>query len=194
MDYINALAYADDIVLLSTSKEGLQRSIDITEKFCQTWRLKINHSKTKTMVFSRGNKMINTSFNINGETLENVKEFKYLGITIHKKSCSFTPTLKYFRLKATRALYALRNKINFNNIPIKVALKLFDAIIKPILLYGSEVWEPFINQDDTKWDQNDIERTYLQFLKRTLGVNRSTTTAMVRGELNRHSLQEEIHS
>ena len=192
LDFINALAYADDIVLLSTSKEGLQKSIDITEKYCQTWRLRINRSKTKTMVFSRGNKMINTSFNINGEALENVKEFKYLGITIHKKSCSFTPTLKYFRLKVTRALYALRNKINFNNIPIRIALKLFDAIIKPILLYGSEVWEPFINHDDTKWDQNDIERTYLQFLKRILGVNRSTTTAMVRGELNKHSLQEEI--
>jgi hypothetical protein len=29
-------------------------------------------------------------------------------------------------------------------------------------------------------------------LKQVLGVNRSTTTAMVRGELNRHSLQEEI--
>ena len=45
---------------------------------------------------------------------------------------------------------------------------------------------------DQKWDQNDIERTYLQFLKRILGVNRSTTTTMVRGELNKHSLQEEI--
>ena len=52
--------------------------------------------------------------------------------------------------------------------------------------------EPFLNQDATKWDQNEIEKTYTQFLKQILGVNRSTTTAMVRGELNRHSLQEEI--
>ena len=144
------------------------------------------------MVFSRGNQKINTTFNINGEKLENVKEFKYLGITIHKKSCSFTPTLKHFKLKATRALYSLRAKININNLPIKVALKLFDAIIKPILLYGSEVWEPFLNQDTTKWDQNDLEKTYTQFLKQILGVNRSTTTVMVRGDLNRHSLQDEI--
>ena len=192
IDFINALAYADDIVLLSTSKEGLQKSLDITEKFCQTWRLRINRSKTKTMVFSRGNQKIKTSFHVNGEALENVKEFKYLGITIHKKSCSFMPTMKHFRLKATRALYMLRSKINLTNLPIKVALKLFDAIIKPILLYGSEVWEPFLNQDELKWDQNDIERTYHQFLKQILGVNRSTSTMMVRGELNKHSLQEEI--
>jgi hypothetical protein len=191
-DPLNALAYADDIVLLSTSSEGLQKAINITDEYCQRWKLKINHSKTKSMVFSRGNQKINASFKVNGIKLENVKEFKYLGITVHKKSCSFTPTLKYLRLKATRALYALKSKINFTNLPIKVALKLFDAIIKPILLYGSEVWEPFLHQDDKKWDQNDIERTYLLFLKQILGVNRSTTTAMVRGELNRHSLQEEI--
>ena len=191
-DNFNGLAYADDIVLLSTSKEGLQRALDITEKFCQKWKLTINHSKTKSMVFSRGNQKINTVFTIGGIELENVKEFKYLGILIHKKSCSFNPTMKYLRIKATRAVYALRSKVNINNLPLKVALKLFDSIIKPILLYGSEVWEPFLNQNAEKWDQNDVEKTYTQFLKQILGVNRSTTTMMVRGELNRHSLQEEI--
>ena len=82
-------------------------------------------------------------------------------------------------------MYALRAKININTLPLRIALKLFDAIIKPILLYGSEVWEPFLNQDESKWDQNDVEKTYTQFLKKILGVNRSTTTAMVRGELSR---------
>ena len=77
-------------------------------------------------------------------------------------------------------------------LPIPIALKLFDALIKPILLYASEVWEPFVKNEPDQWDQNDIEKVYTQFLKQILGVNRSTTTAMVRGELNRHSLQEEI--
>ena len=191
-EHLNALAYADDIVLLSTSKKGLQRALDITGAYCKKWRLTINHSKTKSMVFSRGNQKIKTTFTVDGNELENVKEFKYLGITIHKKSCSFTPTLKNLRIKATRALYALRSKVNLNNLPIKVALKLFDSVIKPILLYASEVWEPYLNLGQEKWDYSDIEKTYTQFLKQILGVNRTTTTIMVRGELNRHSLQEEI--
>ena len=87
----------------------------------------------------------------------------------YKKLCQFTPTLEHFKIKATRALYALRAKININSLP-KVALKLFDAIIKPILLYGSEVWEPFLNQDGKKWDENFVEKTYTQFLKQILGV------------------------
>ena len=191
--YINALAYADDIVLLSKSKEGLQNALDIVAKYCEKWKLKINQKKTKTMVFSKGNQMIKAEFKVNGIPLENVKEFKYLGITIHKKNCTFTPTLKYLRLKSTRAFYALKSKVNIYNLPLKIALKLLDSIIKPILLYCSEVWEPFLNQDQEKWDkENVIEKAYLQFLKQLLGVNRSTTNAMIRGELDRHCLQEEI--
>ena len=144
------------------------------------------------MIFSKGNRKINCSFSLNGKKLENTNEYKYLGIPLHKKNCSFTSALKYLRTKATRALYALRAKININSLPLYIANKLFDALIKPILLYASEVWEPFVKNDPEHWDQNEIERTYTQFLKQILGVNRSTTTAMARGELNQHSLQEEI--
>ena len=111
---------------------------------------------------------------------------------LQKKNCSFTSALKNLRTRATRALYSLGAKVNINRLPIHIALKLFDATVKPILLYASEVWEPFMNQESTKWDYNDIEKTYLQFLKRILGTNRSTTNILIRGELNRHSLQEEI--
>ena len=45
-EQINALAYADDIVLLSTTKEGLQKALDTVQEYCNTWSLKINNSKT----------------------------------------------------------------------------------------------------------------------------------------------------
>ena len=72
-----------------------------------------------------------------------------------------------------------------------MALKLFDSLIRPILLYASEVWEPFLNHDTAKWDYNVIEKIHMQFIKRILGVNRSTTNILVRGEVGRHSLQDE---
>ena len=95
------------------------------------------------MVFLRGNQKINCTFSINGVPLENTKEYKYLGIPVHKKNCSFNTALEYLRTKAIRALFALRSKVSINQLPLHVALKLFDALIKPILLYASEVWEPF---------------------------------------------------
>lgn len=42
-----------------------------------------------------------------------------------------------------------------------------------------------------KWTENCIEKIHLQFLKRILGINRSTTNLLVIGELDRHILQVE---
>ena len=44
---VNILLYADDIVLLSQSKVGLQNSLNILHDFCYTWKLKVNTDKSK---------------------------------------------------------------------------------------------------------------------------------------------------
>ena len=41
--------------------------------------------------------------------------------------------------KANKAKYALNNIVKFKCIPVKTAIRLFDATILPILTYGSEV-------------------------------------------------------
>ena len=191
-DKINAMAYADDIVLVSTTKEGLQKAIDIVHNYCEKWKLEVNSKKTKCMTFTKGTQKEKNIFTIGGKPLENVKEFKYLGIVMNKKNCTFTPAIQALKTKATRALYGLRAKVNLYALPVSLALKLFDSLIKPIFLYASEAWEPFLNQDTVKWDYNDIEKVHMQFLKRVLGVNRATTNILVRGEVNRHSLQWDI--
>ena len=67
-----------------------------------------------------------------------------------------------------------------------------DTCIALILLYGSEVWAPFSNLDWKSWESTETEKVHTQFLKRLLGVNGSTTSLLVRGEMGRHSLLEKI--
>ena len=191
-DFFNALAYADDIVLFSTTKEGLQKALDTINQYCEDWRLKINHKKTKCMTFTRGTQKEKNIFTIGGIPLENTREYKYLGIILNKKNCTFTQAINTLKTKATRALYAIKGKVNINKLPIKIAITLFDYLIKPILLYASETWEPFLNMDYEKWDYQETEKVHLHFIKQILGVNRSTTNILVRGEINRHSLQLDI--
>ena len=190
--FFNALMYADDLILLSPSEQGLQQSINSLGAFCQTWKLNINYKKTKCMTFSNGHLRKLSNFHINNIPLENTKIFKYLGITISSIKCSFLPTLEDLSSKASKAIYALRAKLPFKELPIKTLLKVFDACIMPILLYGSELWEPYMSLDWKKWEESKIERVHTQFLKRLLGVNTSTTNVMTRAELGRHSLQELI--
>ena len=78
----------------------------------------------------------------------------------------------------------MNSKINIRFLSIKSLIKLFDSLICPILLYGSE----------DKWDQNPIERVHTQFMKRILGLNRATSNTLVRGDMGRYSLQSKAIS
>ena len=51
--------------------------------------------------------------------------------------------------KGIRAFYTIKKSSNID-IPVRIWLKMFKSIIEPILLNGSEVWGPLINQD-THW-------------------------------------------
>ena len=71
-----------------------------------------------------------------------------------------------------------------------MALKRFDSLISPILLCGSEVWNPYRGYYFSTWDKTEVERVHLQFLKRLLSVlNISTGNIMVRAELGRYPLK-----
>ena len=47
------LLYADDMVLFSDSAEDLQVQLNNFSEYCDIWRLKVNISKTKNVVFTR---------------------------------------------------------------------------------------------------------------------------------------------
>ena len=48
------LLYADDIVFFSETAEGLQKGLHISKEYCDKWKLIINTSNTKLMVFRKG--------------------------------------------------------------------------------------------------------------------------------------------
>ena len=54
---VNCLMCADDIVLLSNSKEGLQNSLSSLKEFCDSWNLEINIEKTKIIIFNKSGKL-----------------------------------------------------------------------------------------------------------------------------------------
>ena len=50
---LSCLLYADDLVLLSHSQQGLQNSLDKLSTFCEQWKMQVNLKKTKIMVFQK---------------------------------------------------------------------------------------------------------------------------------------------
>ena len=45
--------FADDLLVLSESKEGLQESLSKFSLYCKEWQLTVNCNKTKTMIFGK---------------------------------------------------------------------------------------------------------------------------------------------
>ena len=46
--------YANDTVILSETSEGLQTALNLYSDYCAVWKLKINVSKIKVVVFAKG--------------------------------------------------------------------------------------------------------------------------------------------
>ena len=80
---IGDLLYADDTLLLAESEPGLQYSLDLFNDYCRAWKLKINHSKSKVVIFGARNES-HFKFYI-GELLnETTDHYKYLGVYFSK--------------------------------------------------------------------------------------------------------------
>ena len=112
-------------------------------------------------------------------------EYVYLGVSINFNG-SFNKAIKRLSNLANRAMFKLLKKGRKLFLNIDVMLKLFDATVLPILLYGSDVWG-YNNRDIVK-------RLHLKFCKILLRVKKSTTSAMVYGELDRLPLSMQVQS
>ena len=106
---LSCMLWADDLVLLSSSPEGLQKAIDKTHTFYSGLGLQMNTKKTKVIVFnSRGLKLTNNDFFVGGNPIEIVDSYQYLGIKF-KPSGSFTFAVGELFDKANRAWFAISN-------------------------------------------------------------------------------------
>ena len=89
---ISTLMFADDLIWIETSKSGWQNLLNALQKYTKKWMLEINCKKSKYISFPRSNHKYNQQFTINNQILQNINEYKYLGMTLNKTG-SFLPTL-----------------------------------------------------------------------------------------------------
>lgn len=192
---VNCLMYADDIVLLSTSFDGLNKSIKILENYCNKWQLKINIKKTKIMVC---NKRFRDDYNFKmyNQSIEIVKSFVYLGIEV-ASSGSFKLAITRNLNKATRAYYSLvRDFSHYNGTKPRILQKLFDSMVMPVLLYGCEIWAIHGWRTQTKMcieqhlfsGNHCFERLNAKMCKAALGVSRYTPNLTAKAELGAYPL------
>ena len=186
---LNLLMYADDIILMSKTKAGLQRSLDICKQYLLKWKLRLNLQKSKIVIFNRKADE-NDTFYFGDDIMEIVSKYKYLGLYIDNK-IGMKAASDDLLIKAKKAYGALYQSLNiYNGAKPRIILKAFDSMVVPILSYGSEIRTPYdIKVNIDKILENvtcAVEKFHNRVCKNVLGVRRCASNIACRAELGRY--------
>ena len=169
---IRFIQYADDLVLLANSPEDLQSAIDSLSSYCDRNNLSINISKTKCMIFYKG-RCPQCSFSLNGQTLDKVNRFEYLGF-LFTTQLSFSQHISHLTTKAKARCSFLFSTLPIKQLPIHLVKRIFACYIFPIFSYGSPLWLASCSNNALQ----SVDAVYSSYLKRYLGVPRHCNNAV----------------
>ncbi|XP_043063167.1 uncharacterized protein LOC122319632 [Drosophila yakuba] len=135
--HLEDLDYADDICLISHRLDDIQRKSGDLVRITSSVGLEINIAKTKAMRFNHSSQ---GNININGNPIEFITSFPYLG-TIISNSGGVDDDV-FSRLGKARSAFGRLYCIwKDRQISRRTKLRIYNACVKSILLYGSETWD-----------------------------------------------------
>lgn len=170
---------------MARTATDLQAKINTLREYFLSLSLAVNLGKTKVMVFRKGGNLEKgMAFYYGEEKIEIVTHYTYLGVPFSYKGV-FSKAAKEFNQKGKAALAAVwqvcfRGRMrSFDS-----KFRLFSSISASCALYSSHVWA-------LRYVEN-IEQLQHFFIKRTLGVRRTTPNYMLRLETGIAPLKAKI--
>ena len=130
--YINNFKYADDTTLMAESKEELKSLLMKVKEESEKAGLKLNIQKMKIMASGPI-----TSWQIDGETVETVTDFIFLGSKITVDS-DYSHEIKRCLLFGRKAMTNLDSILKSRDITLPTKVRLVKALIFPVVMYGYE--------------------------------------------------------
>jgi hypothetical protein len=169
------MVYADDTTVICHTLENLNISIAIIEKYCDLYDIKINAKKTKWMLIGEPDSIIDPVVKVNGEILDRVEEFKFLGVII---SSDGKPT-RHIKKRKSLFLNGLTEittlGLNKKDVPLKMKSLLYTSLVRSKLMYGMET----IKFNKTEVKQN-LTKPENYALKKSCGLNNhSKATSLI---------------
>lgn len=181
---IDIIVYADDVLLISTTKSDLQSQINTVESYGVENEIKYNPEKTTLMIFNEKvsrtveTKKLDTwqdDVKLNNIPIKRVKNMKYLGVEISDDDKNKQHLDK--RNKSAIIALAKIKKIGLASTNIHPMTKghLYNTHIRPILYYGIE--NIYLN----KTEKNKIKRIEGNLIKMLIGIpSRCRTTNLIK--------------
>ena len=133
---ITNLRFADDIDGIAGEEEELANLVECLDKASTAYGMEISAEKTKLMTSNTSG--INTAIKANGQKLETVTSFKYLGSVITDEGSK--PEILSRIAKTTAALTRLKPVWTDKRISLSSKIRLMRSLVTFIFLYACESW------------------------------------------------------
>ena len=131
---INNLSYADDTTLMAASEEQLKSLLMKVKEESENVGLKLNIQKTRIMATGPI-----TSWHIDGEAMETVTDFIFLGSKITAGGgCS--PEIKRYLPLERKAMTNLDTILKSRDMILPTKVCLIKAMVFPVVMYGYDSW------------------------------------------------------
>ena len=163
--------------MLANTVQEFQRMMKAVEEFCRRWRLQVNMSKTKVLEF--GTRGVGTAkVQWKGVDLEEVPEYKYLGMMVEKGGRWKKTKEKMLRKARRAAAMAWSMAVRGGDMSVKGMTSMWTALIRPHLEYGAEVLN---SHNDFVWEE--AEKLARKIGRRVLKCGRRVPNDAILGEL-----------
>ena len=133
--FVGALAYADDLILISPSITGLQSMINLCETFSSEFSVTFNEKKTECIKFGKNQDKFFGKFFMGGAELKGNSQLKYLDYILNSSNTdgddiTYKPNICYSNVNKLLAY--------FNHLPSQALNYLFQGYFT--CFYGSSLW------------------------------------------------------
>ena len=135
------MLYADDIVLCGTRSEVVEKKLEEWRRAMEDRGLKINRKKTVYLRFNVDRDLDdgNSDVNIQGENLERVNTFKYLGATLAENG-DLDAEMTHRIQSGWKNWKRISGILCDRRISLRVKGKVYRTVVRPAMLYGAETW------------------------------------------------------
>ena len=138
---IKWILYADDVALFCKSVNEAKQILNIINDTCNRFGLTISFKKTKTQVFNNAELAKEASlFSIQGNKIENVQTFTYLGHVISSNEVNCFTEKRI--VAATNKFNEMRNVLTDTNVYMRTKRKILEACDRSRLTYVCHTSSP----------------------------------------------------
>lgn len=161
-EMIKAIRYADDKAIVSSTKAGLQVLMDNLNDITKKYGMKINVKKTKVMCISR-KKVVGLKILIDGQLVEQVSQFKYLGSLISEDGYCKADIKS--RIAQGKCAFMERKGILTGSMKVELKIRMIKCLVWTVATYAAECWTM------TGEDRKRIEAFEMWTLRRMLKIS-----------------------